>query len=257
MFDLQAEMLANLMMEDPIRSSDDLPLELHTTYKGKAQNATLTLPNGRKVEGFVRTVRRDVPDEPDTQADILTPSRAANELLVAMAGTDLGAPTAPYIYLQDRDMVFSATPFSGAQSQVDLRLAHGEENAPGDLLRKVRGDVLGAMEPFLRWLQKKDDTHANRVQAQGRGAIIDNALVGVPDERDLSERNIQLARLRSRYGPRAFAYRRARRTMEARIEAYGDDRLEMHAAKVRKAFDPVQAERTLKRRRTLVRMQLQ
>lgn len=248
-FDVHAERVANMMMDNPIRTSSELGLDLGRVMVQDSRTASITLKGvyqDQVVHGYVKKIDRTQGDDVDVNHGVLTPARAAAELLASMAGTDLGAPTVPYIYIEDRDMLFCPEPFSGATAQN----IGPDEGKPGARLRYVDAKTLGAIEPFIKWLRKKDDFKQNRVQAGRRLAIIDNAMMGHDEPMGTGGRQVELGRLRSRF-LRSFGYQSGKKTMEERILAYPEDRLEQHAAKIRKAFDPSFAQRTLLQRKAI------
>lgn len=196
-FEPAVEDFADLMMDNPVRQAEDFQLKFETT-RGPA---TITMPDGFVLEGYV--VRRG--------------SNAATELFYAMTGTDLGAPTVPYIYFPDARVVFSPVPFDNAHHIRD------------DRYHKVSPFDLGVRESLARWINKPDDHSENTLYGgDGEIALIDNALAYGRSTLNYGVAATTIwARRSCCGGSRAFAYRRGRITMAKRIEKYPLERLDM------------------------------
>lgn len=202
-FDANVEAFADMMMENPSRTQTDMQLKVdaRALRRTGSSKATVTMPNGDVLQGFFL-------ERP--------PLEATNEIMCAMLGTDLGVPTVPYIYINDRAGVFSPLPFADA-----VKRPGAEESSA------YKPDTMGAIEPFMRLINKNDDLNQNRVRDDdGNLAVIDNAMlvktnalltVGGPQQ-------LVGARASCTRGPRHRLYHAARRAVALRIQTYPAER---------------------------------
>lgn len=242
-FDPAVETLSDLMMENPIRQSTDLRLEIRNDEMvADATKASITLPDGRMLEGFV--IKRHE-------------HQVQTELMHAMQGADVGAPTVPYIYMPDQNLMFSPLPFAEARSMYRHVEHKDYKQTKQQVIKLVPAETLGALESFARWINKTDDNDNNRVYADAGGvvhaAMIDN---GLPNESGMPNRvlreTIHHSRASCRFGARAQAFHDARRTMAKRIKSYPPSRARQIQAMVSEGFkykNPI-AKRTIGRRWT-------
>lgn len=228
-FDPAVEAFADMMMENPFRSSHDLSLVVaEKTDKQPESKATITLPNGRVVEGYA--IRR-------------YKQLAQIELMHAMLATDIGAPSVPYIYFKDRDLMFSPAPFKDAKEYIEVLRERGWCLTRRDVMAGVPAETLGAIEPFTRWINKFDDYDQNRVYGTDgdvtHTAMIDNGAVSdFGYVRTETRKQIIDARAVCRFGQRGKAFHRARREMIRRISRYPVKRIRQLEATIQGGFLP-------------------
>lgn len=209
-FSAEAEAVADLMMQRPVYTADELEFNAIGGDGIKGERATIRLPNGDLVSGYISS---------------RGPSGVHAELLFAIMGADVGAPTAPYLYIKDRGVVFSPLPFDNARA-VDRDTCRHDMGSQSHLQRLTNPTTLGAIEPFVRLVNKTDDHRHNRVYAEGgRAALIDNAITAFGSITKSIKRRVRGARARCRFGARHAAYHTARIEMASRIENYDEARL--------------------------------